>query len=104
MKSLIRFFVVAGLLVGLAKPVAAEAKPRVVLLSGEKLYDSAAEDSPCQPDCPATSSRNGEQLVSKIIGRGVDTLHVVYFPSAATLDCVSPALCVAPSVVVWMTR
>ena len=41
MKSLIRFFVVAGLLVGLAKPVAAEAKPRVVLLSGEKLYDSA---------------------------------------------------------------
>ncbi len=36
-----RFFVAAGLLAGLAKPFAVEAKPHVVLLSGEKLYDSA---------------------------------------------------------------
>ncbi len=41
MKSLIRFFVAAGLLAGLAKPFAVEPKPHVVLLSGEKLYDSA---------------------------------------------------------------
>ena len=41
MKSLIRFFVAAGLLAGLAKPFAVEAKPHVVLLSGEKLYNSA---------------------------------------------------------------
>ena len=38
---MIRFFVAAGLLAGLAKPFAVEAKPHVVLLSGEKLYDSA---------------------------------------------------------------
>ena len=38
---MLRFFVAAGLLVGWAKPVAAETKPHVVLLSGEKLYDSA---------------------------------------------------------------
>ena len=41
MKSLIRFFVASVLLAGLAKPFAVEAKPHVVLLSGEKLYDSA---------------------------------------------------------------
>jgi rhodanese-related sulfurtransferase/type 1 glutamine amidotransferase len=41
MKALIRCVVVIGLLAGLAKLTAMAAKPHVVLLSGESLYDSA---------------------------------------------------------------
>ena len=50
---------------------------------------SAAEDSPCQPDCPVASGRGGEQLVSKNALREVDTLHVVHFHWSTTFDCVA---------------